>query len=251
VYKEMRTFGSSGEAWAAPFLAADSSLLDRVKSLSLHLDPRWRAIRRHTPRGSLVLDAGCGMGVWPAFLSGRGYRTIGIDFSDQMVALLRRRYPALDWRCARIQELPLEDASVDALISWGVIEHDERGPQAALAEFMRVMKPGGIAYLTVPLDSPTQRRSSRAQFEEAGADTFFQYFLTIPDFRGQVEAAGFRLVGDIVPVSRHHALAYPNLYVRLAGVPPLVQRAAGWALKPTLPFRSGSINMVLALARKP
>ncbi len=250
MYKELRTYGSTGDAWASPFLAADLPLLDWVKVASLRMDPRWRALRRHVPRGGTVLDAGCGMGQWAAFLSRQGYHTIGVDFSITMITALQRRYRELEWRFGRVQTLPVPDHSVDALISWGVIEHDESGPAKALGEFARVLRLGGVAVITVPIDSEAHRRSSAAQFARPGAETFFQYFLTPEEISTEVSNAGLELMEPVRPVSRHHAVAYPNLCARLSRLHPLLQRMAGWTLKPTLPFVPWSVNMQLAVARR-
>jgi SAM-dependent methyltransferase len=250
VYKELRTYGSTGAIWAAPFLAADMPLVERLKISSLRLDPRCRAIRRYVPRGATVLDAGCGMGQWPVFLTAHGYRTVGVDFSGEMIAALQRRYPRLDWRRGVVQELRLPDASVDALISWGVIEHDEGGPAHALTEFARVLRSGGMAFITVPIDSEPQRRASAAQFAGPGAEVFFQYFLTPQELSAAVASAGLEVLEPVRPVSRHHALAYPDLYCRVSRLHPLLQRVTGWTLKPTLAFRPSSVNMLLAVARR-
>jgi ubiquinone/menaquinone biosynthesis C-methylase UbiE len=250
MYKELRSYGSTGQAWAVPFLAADIRLLDRLKCASLRFDPRWQAIRARLRPGATLLDAGCGMGLWPVFLRGRGYSTIGVDFSTELIDTLRERYPAMDWRAGQVQELPVRTGSVDAVISWGVIEHDETGPAKALREFSRVLRPGGLAFITVPIDSEAQRRCSQAQFAGADSQVFFQYFLTADELVQELKGAGLEVLEGVRPVSRHHALAYPALYVRLATLPPLLQRAAGWLLKPTLPLLPSSINMLLAVARR-
>ena len=49
-----------------------------------------------------------------------------------------------------ILDLKYPDAHFDAYISQGVIEHFEEGPQQALNEAWRVLKPDGLAFITVP-----------------------------------------------------------------------------------------------------
>lgn len=48
-----------------------------------------------------------------------------------------------------VHDLPLEDASVDAIICIAVLEHVEE-PQKAVREMYRVLKPGGYLYIYVP-----------------------------------------------------------------------------------------------------
>lgn len=250
MYKELRTYASTGTAWASAFFAGDNLLLDSIKIASLRLDPRWRAIRRHVRSGATVLDAGCGLGQWCAFLSKLGYRTIGVDFSSEMIATLKNRNRALEWQCGSIQALPLGDSSVDAIISWGVIEHDELGPEEGLRSFLRVLRPGGLAFISVPTDSEAQRYSSAGNFAKPDANHFFQYFMTPDEFGVELTRAGFELVEPIRPISRHYGLAYPNLYLRVGAVSSLLQRFIGWILKPVLPFVPSSVNMLLAVCRR-
>jgi hypothetical protein len=138
---------AEGEAWAQPFLRTDSVLLDTLKVLSFNVDPRWRAIARNIPRGARVLDAGCGMGTWPVFLAGKGYNPVGLDFSQQMIDLLRKRYPQLEWVQSMIQSIPLPDASVDGIISWGVIEHDGPRLRSQIAAILEVPEGTSRAWL--------------------------------------------------------------------------------------------------------
>jgi ubiquinone/menaquinone biosynthesis C-methylase UbiE len=251
VYKECRAYASTGDAWAEPFLNADASWLRTLTRLALVLDPRWKAIARNVPPGGRILDAGCGLSPWPAFLTSKGYEAAGLDFSDRMIAALRTRYPKLEWIVGTVQSIPFPSESFDAVISWGVIEHDEAGPDQALREFLRILRPGGRLILTVPIDSPSQRHASDAQFKGPDARIFFQYFMTPEEFGRAVTQVGFRLVEPIHPVSRHHAFAFPRFYRRLERYPAVVGRLVGWTLKPAMLLRPDSTNMIMAVAEKP
>ena len=70
----------------------------------------------------MELDAGCGLGQWVAFLAQQGYDAVGVDYSELLIATARRRYPDYEWIRGPMEDVPLADASVDAVISWGVIE---------------------------------------------------------------------------------------------------------------------------------
>lgn len=54
---------------------------------------------------------------------------------------------------ADLHRLPFKDASVDRVISCSVMEHVSK-PERAFAEMLRVVKPGGLVYLTVPFVYP-------------------------------------------------------------------------------------------------
>jgi len=48
--------------------------------------------------GALVVDLGCGSGVWARVLLDRGYRVLGVDLSEPLLALARRRAPEAEFR---------------------------------------------------------------------------------------------------------------------------------------------------------
>lgn len=96
--------------------------------------------------GETVLDIGTGTG-WAARLAAaRGARVTGIDISIGMLAAARTLSKGLspppEFRLAPAEELPVEDASVDGILStYGVIF--SQAPAAAIAEMARVLKPAG------------------------------------------------------------------------------------------------------------
>jgi arsenite methyltransferase len=100
--------------------------------------------------GETVLDLGSGAG-FDAFLSsmkvGRNGRVIGIDMTPEMVARARENAARLsagnvEFRLGEIEHLPVEDASVDVIISNCVINLSP-DKQAVFNEAFRVLKTGG------------------------------------------------------------------------------------------------------------
>jgi len=100
--------------------------------------------------GETVLDLGSGGG-FDAFLAAREVgetgRVIGVDMTDDMLALARRNaekggFRNVEFRKGVIEKLPVEDDSVDAIISNCVINLSPEKP-AVFAEAYRVLRPGG------------------------------------------------------------------------------------------------------------
>lgn len=127
-------------------------LTNRV--MTFNLDRRWRKkVARCVPlrRNMRVLD--CATGTGDQLFSVMQYvpsvtSAVGIDMSSQMIERARQKVldkPYADrvsFQCASALELPFEGASFDCVtISFGI--RNVTNVQSALAEFVRVLKPGG------------------------------------------------------------------------------------------------------------
>jgi ubiquinone/menaquinone biosynthesis C-methylase UbiE len=75
---------------------------------------------------------------------------IGIDYAPEAVAPTHHYHPDIPLHVGDVHHLPYADNTFGAYLSFGVVEHFEQGPQAALREAHRVLKPGGRLILTVP-----------------------------------------------------------------------------------------------------
>ncbi|MFE7225342.1 class I SAM-dependent methyltransferase [Nocardioides sp. NPDC057577] len=94
-----------------------------------------------------LLDAGCGPGLWSQELTTGGVRdVVGLDASAEFVAAARARYPDVSFQRADLAAIPLSDSSVGGILAWYSIIHTPPTElPAILAEFVRVLTPGGSA----------------------------------------------------------------------------------------------------------
>nr|WP_042197659.1 class I SAM-dependent methyltransferase [Kibdelosporangium sp. MJ126-NF4]CEL23100.1 methyltransferase [Kibdelosporangium sp. MJ126-NF4]CTQ90237.1 methyltransferase [Kibdelosporangium sp. MJ126-NF4] len=94
--------------------------------------------------GGPVADVGCGPGQITAHLNGLGVDAFGVDLSPGMIDVARREHPGLRFEVGSMTALDLTAASVTGLIAWWSLIHipDEEIP-AVLAQFHRVLRPGG------------------------------------------------------------------------------------------------------------
>ena len=117
--------------------------------------------------GETVLDIGCGAGtdlLLAARRTGPQGKVIGVDMTPAMrerakaVAIKAGVWKSVDIRAGTAEKLPVEDASVDVIISNGVINlsPDKR---RAFQEIFRVLRPGGRLHLA---DVVVQRELSLA-----------------------------------------------------------------------------------------
>jgi SAM-dependent methyltransferase len=81
---------------------------------------------------------------------------VGVDIAEAMIARARRAHPELEFRRADAHELAFADASFDAVIGNLAVMHLSR-PERAMAEFARVLRPGGRLVLTA-WAHPSQHR---------------------------------------------------------------------------------------------
>ena len=99
-----------------------------------------------------VLEGGCGIGTDGEQFARAGARYTGIDFSPTALQLARERFAreglSGEFVVGSLTELPFADASFDLVYSMGVIHHIP-DTERVVAEFHRVLRPGGRALVMV------------------------------------------------------------------------------------------------------
>jgi SAM-dependent methyltransferase len=158
--------------------------------------------------GETVLDLGSGGGI-DVLLSaqrvGPSGRAIGVDMTDEMLALANRNATEagatnVEFRKGTIEALPLDDASVDVVISNCVINL-AADKSAVFAEIARVLRPGGrMGVSDIVADdllTPAQR-AERGSYVGCIAGA-----LSFREFRDGLRAVGLTDV-EVVPT---HAVA--------------------------------------------
>lgn len=98
--------------------------------------------------GTRVLDIATGPGYVAARAAERGADSVGLDFSETMLAYARSRSPGVEFVRGDATNLPFPDDSFDAVIAAFLLLHLGR-PEEAVAEAARVLAPDGRAAFSV------------------------------------------------------------------------------------------------------
>ncbi|MGF2950540.1 class I SAM-dependent methyltransferase [Microbacterium alcoholitolerans] len=145
-------------ARAEEYIAAAGSI-EQMADADRAVIGEWR----HGTAGRL-LDAGCGPGHWTQFLhdgDSPGSRDVlGIDLSAEFIAHAGSQYPQLTFVRGSFAELPLPDASLGGILAWySLIHTPPEDLPAVLAEFARVLAPGGSILVGFFDGTPRERFS--------------------------------------------------------------------------------------------
>jgi SAM-dependent methyltransferase len=102
--------------------------------------------------GTRLLDVGCGAGLALRHYQQLGADVTGVDAAAGLLSIARRRAPSAQLHHASLTELPLEDASFDAVTGVNSFVYADDG---GLREAHRVLRPGGalaLGFWTDPMD---------------------------------------------------------------------------------------------------
>ena len=174
------------DAWSTFY---DLPLVQRLTYLPVQ-DAVVSALRPSAPRR--VLDVGCGTGLLATRLRNElpAATIAGCDFSHGMLQRARARDAAVGWIRGDAQRLPLRDASVDAIVSTEAF-HWFPDKDRALAEFLRVLVPGGRLLVAI-VNTPNAAVRTIFQLASRVAGQPFDW-PTRADMRALCERAGFRV----------------------------------------------------------
>ena len=124
-------------------------------------------------RDGLVVDLGCGSGIWAEFLVAAGYGVHGVDLSGDLLEIARRRAPG-----ARFEQGPLLDAGLPPCVAVTAIGEvlgyafDARtGAESTAALLERIhaaLAPGGLLLFDVAVAGRASRRPRRTWREGEG-----------------------------------------------------------------------------------
>ncbi|MFN8374284.1 MAG: class I SAM-dependent methyltransferase [Anaerolineae bacterium] len=148
---------------------------------SADIPPRYRSLAAPNatvvewaetlPQGGFVLDIGCGVGRHCVYLGGRGLRMAGMDISPTGIktteAVCAEHQIDFEGRVADMTALPWETDTFDGALSISTLHHHLRADIVrALAEVLRVLKPGGLFLVDFPSTDTIDYQELRRQITD-------------------------------------------------------------------------------------
>lgn len=137
-------YGDLGERWYKAY--DDPIALLRAENKAMF---PWilNKIRQFCDHKSDILDVGCGAGFLSNQLARQGYKVTGVDIEEDVLEVAKKHdvTKQVNYRKADAYKLPFENASFDIVTAMDFLEHVNQ-PQKVIAEFSRVLKPGGLFF---------------------------------------------------------------------------------------------------------
>ena len=139
------------------------------------------------------MEAGCGVGQVVVALRARGFDCYGLDYAEKVIKMLNKNFPNYPFHKGDIRKLPYADASFDAYISLGVIEHFVEGQDVMLHEAARIVKPGGYIFISVPaLNGYRKLKCRRGGYKAIVSAPFFESCLSLEELYSLCLSTGFK-----------------------------------------------------------
>lgn len=172
-----------------------------------HID---RFISSVAPEGT-ILEVGCGAGQFSKYLMTKGFTVIGVDLSESMLALARKKVPGGDFRSMDMRNLSFYDGQFDGIIApYSLIHIPEKAVVSTLKGFNRVLRQHGELCVLA------QRGESDHIVDEPfapGKKVFFNFFTSLR-IRNYLEIAGFTdITVEEVPCDDPYSMSDGLLYV--------------------------------------
>lgn len=127
------------DSWAPYYDEPGNGLIDAEQPIV------WDIL--HSLPVGTVVDAACGTGRHAAHLVELGHHVIGVDSSPGMLTVAREKLPKVTFHLAELHQMPIPDDHADVVVCALALTHVP-DLAAALAEFARILKPGGHLVLS-------------------------------------------------------------------------------------------------------
>lgn len=159
---------------------------------------RIKNILRYIPKGR-ILEAGCGDGKYVFALEKLGYEVYGIDFVEDVIMrnkIISEKFgigAPSRFMVRDICKSEFPDNYFDGYLSMGVIEHFQ-DPTIPLIDAFRVLRKGGIAFITVPNKLSPNHITRSLSEKMTKSDSIWQKEYTRWELQKFAKSVGFKTI---------------------------------------------------------
>ncbi len=177
---------------------------------------RARHVTRAVGHAGRVLDVGCGPGHLLAQFAQLGWQTVGTEATEMAAAIPRARYGS-DIRVGDVYTQNFQPEEFDAVVSWHSLEH-MRHPDRVLDELVRVLKPGGVLFLSVPDFSSTEAQAKPSAWFHLDVPRHLCHF-PAPVLRAALERRGLQIEHASTCAPEYDAFSLVQTWQNRLGLP--------------------------------
>lgn len=136
-----------------------------------------------------VLDIGCGAGRDSRELSNKGYSVTGIDLSDNMLTIAKRKAPKAIFSKMDLRDLNFRDNTFDGVWASASMFHVTKDEVIeSLKGILRVLKPAGVAFISFKEGEGVQVKQVKKTFQKK------QELYSYTEMRDTLRNLGFRVL---------------------------------------------------------
>lgn len=139
------------------------------------------------PKGT-ILDLGCGTGEPIAqFFIEKGFKVTGVDGSQKMIELCKKRFPSESWIVSDMRNINLQQ-QFDAILAWHSFFHlDHDSQRNMFKRFSSHIKPGGVLAFT-------SGEEEGEVWSENGGQQLYHASLSTKEYSSLLESFSFKVL---------------------------------------------------------
>lgn len=153
--------------------------------------------------GDLVLDVGCGAGTKSKYLTSRGLKIVGIDFSEKMIEIAKREAPEGEFQVMDMQEVGELASNYNGIFIQAALLHIRKSQaKEVLEKLLGKLEKDGFMYIAVKEKKLKVPAEEVLKEEDYGYpyERFFSYY-TLEDIKGYLEELQMKIVYETVTPS--------------------------------------------------
>lgn len=147
----------------------------------------------HNSKNPVVLEIGPGSGLNSLFLSNEGFKTIGIDFSKNMVAVAKETSPNTKYICSDFLEYDFKKQKFNGVLARAVVHLFPRNDRKKFfKKIKKLLKPRGLTQIATTVHNKSEEGYFKKNYFNINPLHFRKKF-TEREFLAEIEESGLKI----------------------------------------------------------